>query len=572
MECDNAQPTTEPVLWKDRPMHCDHVELIAQSMRTQFSGFSATSLLKFLYFANSTPLFSPPALSLSTPTDVITTTIAYMEPFLQERKLQDPVPRSWKKPSVKHEDHPLLSIKKSALVVFDGDSGEIALNRQSEGGLHGLATDRDKIRFRLRHCDAPETDFSVRIYKQQEETASLTTFLTRHIGIEALRVARKILFEASVIFLQVERDSRGRLFAPLDLHGRRLVNIFVQDECGTMENFAEKLARLGFTISYYTTGLDDNVDSAMRDAITKKRGIFNLPEEVFTFPYRPWDLRKLWKDDVHRERRYGETRPILNRPADPAAWNRGENEGSAIDDDDDDNLPDSEDSDSFLFRAVPCKLFWESRCYVATSQIPCAGRGLFLTPHSEPIPAGAHLCMYSEKSTTLQEIVANESSQAYAIYISRKKLWFDAELETGNNLGRFANQSHVLEAFEKIRELSTSDRPPLDEEDWKKVEDELEGSCNSKFDTVGDQLVIKTKHQLEASKEATEIFVNYGGLREYWIPLITERYSDSEFPTMFKGMVSWLAKSEECNWSEAQRQTWIPNLEKLQFELQLDSN
>ncbi|CAB3982066.1 Hypothetical predicted protein [Paramuricea clavata] len=68
-----------------------------------------------------------------------------MEPFLQERKLQDPVPRSWKMPSVSHRDNPLLSISKSALVVFDGDSGEITLNQESEGGLHDLATDRNKI-------------------------------------------------------------------------------------------------------------------------------------------------------------------------------------------------------------------------------------------------------------------------------------------------------------------------------------------------------------------------------------------------------------------------------------------
>ena len=98
----------------------------------------------------------------------------------------------------------------------------------------------------------------------------------------------------------------------------------MQDERGTTENFAKKTTWLGFTISYYTTGVDDNIDSEMRNAITKNWGIFNLPEEVFTLPNRPWDLRKLWKDDIDREWRYGETQPILNCPADSAAWNRGQ--------------------------------------------------------------------------------------------------------------------------------------------------------------------------------------------------------------------------------------------------------
>lgn len=481
-----------------------------------------------------------------------------MEPFLRERKLQDPLPSSWRIPRANHKDHHLIKIPKESLHVFDADSGEIMLGRENENELYALATDRNKMRFRLRNCDAPEAEFSVRIYKQGDESATLSAILTRHIGIEALRVARQTLFEASEVLVQVKKDLRGRLFAPKDVYGRRLVNLFLIDSHGAVENFAEKLASLGYTLSFYTTGVDVGIDSAMREAITHKRGIFNLPEELFTYPYRPWDLRKLWKNEED-ERRYRESRPILNRPTDPAVWARTETDGlaKAVDDDDnDEDLLNSQDSDNFLFRIVLCKLYWETRCYSAESQIRDAGRGLFIKPHKQPIEPGEHLCLYAEKSTTLQEMDGRKSSRVYAMYVPRKKLWFDSEVETGNNLGRFANQRGVLEAFHEIQRLSETPNPQLTEDDWKKVESYLDEQCNARYDTVGNQLVVKAKRRLEPSKEPTELFVNYGGLREYWIPLTLKHITDRNFPATIKSIVQWLMRSDQCNWTVEQRRIW----------------
>ena len=102
------------------------------------------------------------------------------------------------------------------------------------------------------------------------------------MGIEALRVARQMLFEASKVYLQVEMDRHGQVSTPKDLHGRRLANVFLREKDNRLFNFADKLALSGHTLSFYTTGIDMSIDRAMRDAIKHKRGIFSLPEEIFT--------------------------------------------------------------------------------------------------------------------------------------------------------------------------------------------------------------------------------------------------------------------------------------------------
>lgn len=152
------------------------------------------------------------------------------------------------------------------------------------------------IRIRAKHHDAPEVAFTVRIYKQSEDSTHMQTFATRHISIESLRATRKIVFEARAVYLHVPKYSDGSPTVLRDLYGRQLMNIFVENASGSFDNLAEVLATQGYTLSFYTTGIHTDVDTRMRDAITQKRGMFNLPDEVFAYPYRPWDLRKAWPD------------------------------------------------------------------------------------------------------------------------------------------------------------------------------------------------------------------------------------------------------------------------------------
>ena len=100
--------------------------------------------------------------------------------------------------------------------------------------------------------------------------------------------------------------------------------VFLENSDSVQENFAEMLASRGFTLSFYTMGVDVGINQAMRRAVADRKDIFNLLQEVFTFPNRPWDLRKLALQGQLNV--YDECREILNKPAEPElAWVPQEN-------------------------------------------------------------------------------------------------------------------------------------------------------------------------------------------------------------------------------------------------------
>jgi hypothetical protein len=77
-------------------------------------------------------------------------------------------------------------------------------------------------------------------------------------------------------------------------------------------------------------------------------------------------------------------------------------------------------------------------------------------------------------------------------------------------------------------------------------------------DTVCDQKVVKARKQMPKTHKPVVVFMNYGGLREYSIPLILQHMSDTNFPAELKAIVQWLQQSEQCNWTAEQRTEWSP--------------
>ncbi len=544
----------------DRPRHCDSTEVIAHSLRARYAGFSVSNLQRWFHFSAATPRLSPPTICLSPPSTGLASTLKYLQPYLHERKLQDPIPDSWLTTSEGPDDAELVRVRKESLHICDGDSCEITLSESDDGGeLENFVTHRGKtIRIRMLGCDSPEVANAVRIYKQPEDSTAMTTFLTRHTGIECLRAARTMVFDARGVFLQVERDFLGKPVVRKDDNGRLLANMYIETSEGSKVNFVEKLASCGFTLSFYTTGIDRKINSAMKTAIHEKRGVFNLPDEAFTYPFRPWDIRK--RTTLGELAVYDEYREILNQPADPAvAWSPTETSAplDAGDDDESAILPDSEISDSFYLRIVPSKLIWESRCLVAPSTIPDAGRGLFVQPHDDTINVDDHLCIYAERSTTQEEATRRGSSRVYLIQSAKSNKWFDADIETGNNIGRFANQPGVMQALCAIKEMSAKDKPQITDDDWRRIEHDLDELCNARFHVVADQMVLKAKKPFHKTFARTEVFVNYGGLRQYWIPLIIEHQADNLLPRRMVEIVTWLKDDRDCNWTAEQRRDWL---------------
>ena len=175
----------------------------------------------------------------------------------------------------------------------------------------------------------------------------MQNFVTRHIGLESLRAIRKIAFKAQHIYLE---DQPTIL---TDRYNRCLMNIFVETQAGFMENISELLALQGHTLSFYATGINMTINDNMRDAINNQWGIFYLPQDVFTYPYRPWDLRRLWIDVCILEAPFVEYREILKPPKNPGyAWRLL----SAPNDNEEEDEYESQQSDSFFFRVVPSYL------------------------------------------------------------------------------------------------------------------------------------------------------------------------------------------------------------------------
>ena len=404
------------------------------------------------------------------------------------------------------------------------------------------------------HHDAPETSDSVRIFKQNPESDATTPFITRHMGIESLRIARQAVHEAKAVYLHVPRDRTGKSTLSVDFHRRLLTDILLSfrdgDKCSRLSLY---LAFKGYTYTFYTTGIDAAIFQEMREAMTMKKGLFNLPEEIFCYPMRPWEIRRLQRPDVSEHERHmlDELRPILNVPECPEnVWKANDLLPVALEDEED--TPVSQAEDSFYFRLIECPLRCETLCYPATSTIPGAGLGLFVKPHKSTIARGTHLCLYSERASTNLELSQTKSSRMYVV--ETRSGIFDAEIATGNNLGRYANQRGVVEELRRIKELSNKTRPNMTSDDWLRSEQHLDSLANAEYKVVSKQLVLVAKEDLASSAVPTEIFTNYGSLRTYWI------HAEKENPGCFGGEVSkiirFLLQSDDCNWSPQQRSDW----------------
>ena len=106
-------------------MHCEDTEVRAQYLGNKFQGLSDSSLTKFFYLANATPPFSPPAIALAAPTQVQESVNRYMESYLRERKLTDPLLSSWRIQSSEPNQEDLTEISKEQFHLYDADSREI---------------------------------------------------------------------------------------------------------------------------------------------------------------------------------------------------------------------------------------------------------------------------------------------------------------------------------------------------------------------------------------------------------------------------------------------------------------
>lgn len=142
----------------------------------------------------------------------------------------------------------------------------------------------------------------------------------------------------------------------------------------------------------------------------------------------------------------------------------------------------------------------------------------------------------------------------YAIQVGNR--WFDADTETPNCIGRFANQKNVLESLKRAQEMSRKSRyPEINEADWIGVNKEAEAAANVRYKRDRDQLVLVAGKDLPKSKGSEELFAFYGDVRVYWLAAVTAH--PDQFPVEMVEIVNWFTSSEECNWTTEQKAQWL---------------
>lgn len=351
-------------------MHCLKVEPWAQLLKKSSTGLSATSLRRCIQFFSATPIMSPPTLCLATPTDVQSTTVRYLEDFLEDWAIDQVPPASW----INHQNDlqpsmdELFRIENEDLLFFDGDTGHLTLSMRSCEIFESMVTHRiggDRtVRFRTRGNDAPELETAFKLFRVAHDGLSATSW-TEHSGVDSLRCARKAVANAARIYFHLPRDASGRLLILEDLYGRFLLDIWVQPDENNRELFLlpEILARSGHTIPLYANGIDVRIYRAMLEAKEARRGIFKLPAEIRKKPFRPWDIRK----------------------SEPSTTQ-------------DHAVVDSPDNIHHI-RYQLSSLWHEGLVYPGKSTLPAAGLGLFLRPSGDVIKKGDYLCTYATSWT-----------------------------------------------------------------------------------------------------------------------------------------------------------------------------
>lgn len=142
------------------------------------------------------------------------------------------------------------------------------------------------------------------------------------------------------------------------------------------------------------------------------------------------------------------------------------------------------------------------------------------------------------------------SSRVYAVQTGR--FWFDAEHFTGDNLGRFANMQGVDEILKMT--MRQADKTKFTRMDWKSVRSFACDLANAEYQVKSGKLFVVAKDNVPASREPTEVFIYYGDVQSYWLPLVSS--SPENFPESIVGPVRWLLTSPGCNWSESERCQW----------------
>lgn len=136
-----------------------------------------------------------------------------------------------------------------------------------------------------------------------------------------------------------------------------------------MVPFVSKMAEAGQTFQYLRYGYCQSVADATRRAVLNKRGIRGLPKTTWQYPFRPYDVRENWGNELEPSEFY---RRDFAVPKDEV-------------------VADPENCQwTYCARLVRSPYANEGLCFVQTSSIAGAGMGLFMRARGTTIKKGIY--------------------------------------------------------------------------------------------------------------------------------------------------------------------------------------
>ena len=183
----------------------------------------------------------------------------------------------------------------------------------------------------------------------------------------------------------------------------------------------------------------------------------------------------------------------------------------------------------------------EANVLILRSHIPGAGLGLFLRPtppSGRPlvIPEGKYICVYSQTPTRQQ--VDDVTSTDYLLEVGRRRLRFNAETFTGEEMGRFVNQGGLVEGLEvmcrnsDVRTGATSYAPH-------EANQIIHSLCNVRYRSHGlTGLNVVANRRLVSTEDATELLADYN-LDGYWPRYIVDNIDKLGRDSQLVNLVLW---------------------------------
>lgn len=534
-ECLQDNSWLDATSQEERSSPCAGTEVRAKCLHDTYKGFEPTQLRQCVMMAEAVPTNHPLLFAQNVPSAA---RVRQLLPTLQksigkmERK-HDRLPTS---PAYLAQCTVFAVLPSKAAIAIDyvdGDGGflvaELVPGLTDYLDSRGLATlerfddgDSTLVAFREFGHDAIELSH---VYKRTD------CHQTRHLGVESLRLARRLVAECDSLFV----CTRGEL----DAFGKRLIVEVVTGKDGALTTNAQEQLTAGLSVPLRDAPAAYLECAARAEA--NGAGIFSIfPATVAKSPdMSPSALRQHFRE--------GTTNQFVV------------SEGEAV-----------------CKVSTPSERRNDSHMTLYESNLPRAGCGLFGRCQPPPrfweegqaasspvvIRKNDQVCLYSKHPLTTPVEQLPTADYVVAVEAFGRSRLYDASTYDGSNIGRFANDAGLMPGLKAMVRLSNRLCYPTGC-DWRVVEETARQHCNAVFKSKGPTaIVLVATRDITLGRRSQEIFVSYG-IHSYWVPCIASKIVEWGIDSEMVQALLWCVTSEQSNWPPDMRRQCLDDMRRV---------